>query len=480
MNKSNHVVNQGVKFQLLSNDQCQDIHSAVLEVLENVGMSVQSPKALEVLKKGGAFVENDMVKIPSYLVEKAIRTAPSRVVLSDRKGNRQMALEGYNAYYGPGPTNVFIIDPYTGERRQPTSQDTVNSMRVVDGLPNIDFAMDFGSITDAPVPTNDIHLLKIMLENTTKPIVHWAKSLDNQKVQTELVTAVAGSLEEFQRSPFVCWFTTASSPLIQTKEALERLMYCAENLLPNCHVSAPMSGGTAPVTSAGTVVISIAEALFGVVLSQLVREGAPCFIGCVDGPVDMKTMIMSYGNPEFQLMNAAFAEMGHFYQLPTWGTAGCTDSKVVDQQAAIEATASVMMQALTGGNLIHDVGFMEGGTVNGLGQIVMDDEIIGYTRKIMKGLEVTKETLAVDVIKLTGPKGHFFDKQHTFNHFKELWAPSLLDKNRYDGWKAEGSLTLGDRINKKVIDLIENHRPDPLAPEVQEQLARIVAAADSN
>jgi len=478
MNKSNYVVNAGVKFQVLTEDQCKDIHSAVLEVLENIGMSVKSPKALEIFKKSGAFVENDLVKIPSYLVEKAIRTAPSRIVLADRKGNRKLVLEGYNAYYGPGPTNVFIIDPYTGERRKPQSQDTVNAMRVVDGLPNIDFAMDFGSITDAPAETNDVHSLKIMLEGTTKPIVHWAKNLKNQMAMTEMVSAVAGSLEEFQKNPFVAWFTTASSPLIQTEDAMERLIYCAENLLPNCHVSAPMSGGTAPVTPAGTLVISLAETLFGVVLSQLVREGSPCFIGCVDGPVDMKTMIMSYGNPEFQLMNAAFAEMGHFYQLPTWGTAGCTDSKVVDEQAAIEATVSVFMQALTGANLIHDVGFAEGGTLNNLGQLVLGDEIIGYTRRIIQGIEINETSLAVNVIKEAGPSGHFLNKQHTFDHFRELWSPSLLDKNRYDGWKAEGSKTLGEKISMKVKHLIENHCPEPLSTEVQEKLAQIIVDSE--
>lgn len=474
MIRSNKSVNQGIQYRMLSEDQCLDIHNAVLEVLESVGMNVESEEAAEIFKKAGAFVDGSIVKIPSQMVEKALKSVPSRIVLADRNGNRKIEAGGYNAYFGPGPTNVFINDPYDGKRRKPKSEDTINAMRVIDALQNIDFAMDFGSITDVPSETNDMHILKIMMNNTTKPLFHWAKTLKNQMAQMEMVSAVAGGLAEFQKNPFVCWITTASSPLIQPKCELEKLMYNAENLLPNCHVSAPMSGGTAPVTPAATVVLSIAETLFGVILSQLVREGSPCFIGCVDGPVDMKTMVMSYGNPEFQLMNAAFAEMGHYYDIPTWGTAGCTDSKILDQQSAIESTISIMIQALSGANLIHDVGYMESGTLNGLEMLVMGDEIIGYTRKILGGLDVSSTKLAVDVIKDVGPHGHFFGHEHTVNHFRELWSSSLLDKNRYDGWEIEGKQSMGDRITAKVRNLIETHRTETLSDEINDILAKII------
>lgn len=479
MFKSNHSVNEGVQFRVLSPDQCADIHSAVIEVLENTGMVVKSKKALQLLKKGGAFVDDELVKIPGYLIEKAIRSAPSRIVLADRKGNRRIFLEGHNSYFGMGPTNVYINDPYTGKRRKPTQEDTANAIRVLDALPNIDFAMDYGTITDVPGETHDLHLLKIMLENTTKPIIHWAQNVKNQAVMVEMCAEIAGGLEELQKNPFVCFFTTASSPLLQTEQATERLMYLAENMIPNVHVSAPMSGGTAPVTPAGTVVIALAECLGGLLISQLVREGAPCFIGVVPGPVDMKTMIMSYGNPEFDLMHAAVTDMAHYYQLPLWSTAGCTDSKTVDQQSAIESTASILAAALSGANLIHDVGFIEGGITNDLGQMVMSDEIIGFARRFIQGIKVDGTTLATDVIKSVGPQGHFLSANHTYAHFRELWSPSLLDKNRYDQWVADGNLTMGDRILTKVKYLIENHQPEQLPPEMRVRLAEILAEADS-
>ena len=441
-------------------------------------MVVKSKPALDLLKKGGAFVDQELVKIPSHLIDRAINSAPSRIVLSDRNRNRRMFLEGNNSYFGAGPTNVYINNPYTGKRRKPTQEDTANAIRVLDALSNIDFAMDYGTIVDVPAETYDVHLLRIMLENTTKPVVHWAQTVENQALMVKMCVEIAGGLEELQKNPFVCFFTTASSPLMQTGHAIDRLMYLAENQIPNVHVSAQMSGGTAPVTPAGTLVIALAECLGGILISQLAREGSPCFIGVVPGPVDMRTMIMSYGNPEFDLMHAAAADMAHHYNLPLWSTAGCTDAKTVDQQAAIEATASIFAAALSGANLIHDVGYIEGGTTNDLRQMVMGDEIIGFARRFIRGVKVDDTTLAAEIIKSVGPQGHFLGEDHTFAHFRELWSPSLLDKKRYDSWVGEGSLTLGDRILAKVRYLIENHHPDQLSPELKERLAKIVAEAD--
>jgi len=478
--RSNKTVNEGIQFGLLSQDQRQDIHQAVLDILENVGMAVESDQAVHIFRQAGARVRGSLVKVPAWLVEKALLTAPSRVVLWDRGGNHKISVGGYNAHFGPGPTNVYILDPFTGERRLPASQDTRQAMWVVDSLPNIDFAMDFGAITDAPVESNDLHLLQIMLNQTRKPILHRAKSLKSQMAMTEMVAAASGGLDAFQERPSVCWFTTARSPLVQTAEAMERLIYCAEHHLPNCHLSAPIAGGTSPVTGAGTVSLAVAEAMFGIILSQLVRPGAPCFMGCEAGPIDMKTMIMSYGNPEFQLMNAAFVEMGHFYNIPTWGSSGCTDAKVVDQQAAIEAACSIMMQNFVGANLIHNNGFLEGGTLESLEQLVMCDEIIGYSRRLLKGLTVSDETLAADVIAQAGPDGSYYDKEHTFQHFRDLWRPTLLDKNKYGVWLNEGGTTMGQRLNLKVRYLIENHPRQPLLSDaINGELARIIAKAEA-
>lgn len=472
---SNYKCNETVQFKVLHNDQCEVLHYAVLELLSDTGVIIQDKKALDLLKKAGAFVDGKLAKIPASLVEKAIRTAPSTMALYDRNGNRKMRLEGDNFYFGPGPSTTYTIDPYSGERRYPKKQDTINAAKIMDALPNIDFVMDFGTIKDVPTEVADIHMLQAMLENTTKPIVHWGFNSNNLEKIVDLCVAISGDLEELQKYPFISLFSTSNTPLQHSEDAIEKLIFTAEKNLPAIYVSAPMAGGTSPVTLAGTVVIALAECLSGLVIHQLVREGAPFMMGGVPAPTDMNTMVMSYGNPEFNLMHAAFAEMAHYYKIPMWGTAGCSDAKVLDEQAAIEATASIMMSAMSGANLIHDVGYLEGGSTSSVGYLVLCDEIIGFTKRMIRGIDINEISLALDVMKKVGPAGHFVTEEHTYNNFrKELWKPELLDKNLHQVWLNKGALTCGEKAIKKAQQIIENYVPEPLPENMKKKMDSII------
>jgi trimethylamine---corrinoid protein Co-methyltransferase len=462
-------------FNVLTSDQCQALHAAVLEVLGEVGVIVESRAALEVLMKSGASVSGNLVKISASLVESAIKTVPSRLVLYDRNGSEQLYLEDRNCYFGSGLTTTYTTDPYTGERRHPCKQDTRNAARVMDGLKNIDFVMDFGLIHDVPNEYADVHMLQAMLENTTKHIIHWGNSVENYKTMLDMCIEIAGSLEDFQRHPFVSFLSAAFSPLQHEGVQIDRVMFLAEKNLPVLYVSAPMAGGTSPVTLVGTLVIAIAECLSGLVIGQLKKEGTPFIMSGLVSTCDMNSMIMNYGSPEFSLLHAAFAEMCRFYKIPMWGTAGCSDSKITDQQAAVEATGSIMLSAMSGGNLVHDLGFIEYGSRTDLGQLVMCDEIVGYVRRIIKGIEFNGLDEAVDVIKKVGPGGHFLNEQHTFDHFKnELWFPEIMDRKRFEVWLKGGSLSLGDRAMSKARDLIENHKPEPLSEATANKINQIV------
>lgn len=467
-----------VQFKVLNLNKCERLHSAILETMENVGVIIHEKKALEMLKKAGAVIDGNLAKIPSFLVEKSLKAAPSSVVLYDRTGKPAMHLGGNNFYFGPGPSTTYTIDPYTGVRRSPKKEDTKNVAKVVDALENIDFVMDFGTICDVPTEFADIHMLQALLENTTKPIVHWGFNAANCQTLIDMCIAVAGSEEELQKAPFICLFSVSNTPLQHSEEAIQKLMFMAEHNLPAVYVSAPMAGGTSPVSMAGTLVVSIAECLTGLVISQLVREGAPFIMGGVPAPIDMHTMVMSYGSPEFSLMHAAFAEMAHYYTLPMWGTAGCTDSKVLDQQAAMEAMASIMTSAMSGANLIHDVGYMEGGSTSHLGQLVMSNEIIGFVKRIVRGINLDDSALALDIIKEVGPAGEYVTHEHTYRNFrKELWIPELTDRKQYDNWVLNGRLTLAERAMAKTKEIIENHHPEPLDAQIKSKIAEIVNRA---
>jgi trimethylamine--corrinoid protein Co-methyltransferase len=247
------------------------------------------------------------------------------------------------------------------------------------------------------------------------------------------------------------------------------VLYAAEKNIPAIITPCPSAGGTAPATMAGVLVQALAECLSGIVMAQLKNEGAPVIMGGVVTIMDMLTTTYSYGAPELSLLSAGFTEIS---------TAGCSDAKSLDQQAAIEGAISIAVAALSGASLIHDVGYLESGLVGSYDMLVMSNEIIGMVKRIMGGITVDEDTLAVDVIANVGPGGHFLGEKHTLKHFREFWRPELLNRAKVDDWKAAGAKTLGDRVHEKVISLIEIYEPEPIPDDVESRLKDIIAQAD--
>ncbi|MCS7261070.1 MAG: trimethylamine methyltransferase family protein, partial [Anaerolineae bacterium] len=233
-----------------------------------------------------------------------------------------------------------------------------------------------------------------------------------------------------------------------------------------------------PVTIAGGLVQGNAEMLAGFVLAQLIREGTPLVYGGGVLPLDMRTTLMTYGAPEFMLAVCALKDMARYYRLPMFHFAGCSDAKTFDQQASLEGALWVMLAALNGGNLVHDMGYIDNGLTTSYQQLVTMDEVVGMVARFMGGIPVTEETMALDVIDRVGPGGHFLADDHTLNHFRENWMPKLLDRSNYTTWVAGGRLTLGDRALQRARHLLQTHTPEPLPEDVAEKLAAIVARAE--
>jgi trimethylamine--corrinoid protein Co-methyltransferase len=195
--------------------------------------------------------------------------------------------------------------------------------------------------------------------------------------------------------------------------------------------------------------------------------------------MDMKTTIFSYGAPEFQLGNSLMAEMAHYFNLPNFGTAGTSDSQVFDGQAVLEATTSCIMAALSGANLVHDVGLLGNATVVMPDMIVATDEIINMTRRMLPEMRVSEETLAVDVIRDVGPGGEFVTHPHTLHHFRDVWYPDLIYRGGAREWKNSVQLTFEQRVNTQTRELIESHQPEKLPDEVVEQIEDIIERAEA-
>ncbi len=466
------------QFRRLSDEQCQKIHWASLEVLERTGVRLYDQEAIDLLKKAGVCAsDGNRMRIPSGLVEKAFTTVPKRVTLCDRHGNRVMPVEGHRSFFGPGSDCLHIIDHRTGERRQPVLQDVVDGMIVADALPHVDFVMSMVLPMDVPPAVADRYQMEAMLNHTTKPIVFVTTEFSGCVDAVEMAEAVAGGPDALRLNPFVACYINVTTGLRHNQEALQKLLYLADKGLPALYIPVGLGGATAPITLAGCQVIWNVGALVGLVLSQLKREGAPYIMaGWGASALDMRTMVQPYAGPD----RRGIAEtLAHFYGLPMFALGGCSDSKCVDQQAGIEAALTLITTALSGGNIVHDLGYLESGLCYSLAQLAICDEILGWLEHFIRGVEVNDETLALDLIDEIGPDGQYLDSDHTLAHFRERWYPTIIERDNYDNWLAKGGKTLGQRAAERVEAILSEHRPEPLPKDVAQAVHAIVERAEA-
>ena len=478
--RARYLTNESINFRMFTEEQRARIYYAGLEILERTGAKMFSQEALDILKKGGAWVDGEHVRIPIGLSEWAVRTAPSQILLWDREGEIRLVLEGCNTYFGPGPTNTYHIDPFTEERRRPVLKDTENVAKVCDALPNIDFVQDLGTPTGVTTNLADVYAFSAMVKNTRKPIVHWGFDIDQYRDMLDIAAAVRGSMEDVQKRPFLTLYSEPSPPLMHSDEAIGKAIFAAKNKIPIVYTPCNMAGATDPATLAGCLAMGVAESVVGIVVTQLIREGTPIIMGGVYGIMDMNTTVYSYGSPEFMQMQAGIAEVAHYMNVPVFGTAGCTDSHTLDAQAAAEAAMSILIACEAGANLVHDSGYIAFGGAGSTFQLVMADEIIGMVRRIIKGMEVNEETLALFDIDRVGPSGEFLTSMHTHKHFKsETWFPTLMNRMRYSEWKeVAGATTMGDRIKDKTRKLIKEHEVPSLPDKVLKEIDAILKKAE--
>ncbi len=472
----NSVAFVSPQFAGLSESQLQALHLAALEVLRRTGVRFYHQEALDMLKQAGAFVsEGNLVKFPAAMVDEAIASAPSRIIMCDRDGEAAVFLEGTKVWFGTGSDCLNFLDPETGEHRPFTRADIVDGYRLCDALPNIHFVMSIGIPSDVdPDLAYDVQMA-LMLEHTSKPIVFVTNDKASCQRAIDMAAAVAGGHKALVEQQHILLYTEPSSPLQQSESAMDKLLLMSENRLPIVHSPAPLMGGTGPITMASGLALALAEIQSSLVVHQLRNPGAPFVVGCGLHHLDMRSAQICYGSPEFQLTKAAIAQLGRWYGLPTWGYAGCTDAKTLDEQAAVEAMLSVMMAKLSGANLIHDVGYLESGLTGSYEMIVLTDELVALTDNLIKGIEITEDTLMLDEIHRVGPGGHFMDTEQTLRRFRDFWYPGLLDRGRRETWLAQGATTLGQRLNARVKEIVREYQPKPLAAGVKHRLQEIVA-----
>ena len=466
--------------EYFTEDQMRDFHTAALEILEDTGTIVHHDQAVKLLQAAGAYVKDgNRVYLPGGLVEKAIQSAPSRITIYDRNGNPAMYLEGRKVYYGTGSDCPNLLDSFTGERREFLSADVEDAVKLVDALPFIDFVMSMGLAPDIPIEVQYQKKYATMIRNSTKPQVITAANKATLNDIIDIASAVVGGREELSRKPLFVLYDEPTSPLVHTREALEKLLFMAENSLPINYSPGTMAGGTSPMTMAGSIAQANAEILAGLVIHQLQKPGAPFVFGAGMSPMDMQSMQPTYSSPEAMVEQAGLCQIGRcLYDLPTWGFGGCSASKLADTQAVNEATTYILMAGLMGTNLVHDVGYLEFGLTYSFDLLVMCDEFIGQVRRMMEGIQVDREHLAVETIKRVGPGGHFLQDDHTLNHFRDNWQPDITDRRTHETWAADGATTMEQRAKAKIKHILDTHEPQSLTPEVDKAIDDILKRAE--
>jgi trimethylamine--corrinoid protein Co-methyltransferase len=462
------------RLEILSRDQIERLHLSTLEVLRRTGVVVKEAQALDVFQKGGCFVESNRVRIPANIVEWALDHTPPRISLCDRNGNPAMLLEENNIYFGTGSDTPNVVDPFTGERRLAILDDVANVARAIDFLDEMSFVMNSGIASDVDPDISDIYHFEAMVTHTTKPIVFTAWNLENLETIIQMAEVVAGGAEKLKNSPFIALYTEPISPLLLGEESTQKLMFMAEKSLPVIFTPAVLTGGTGPVTIAGGLVQGNAEILAGYVLANLINEGSPFIYGGGVLPIDMSTSLMSYASPEFMLATSALTDMARYYRLPMFSFAGCSDSCTYDQQASLEGALWTLLSSLSGGNLVHDVGYINNGLTMSFEQLVASNEVIGLVRRITRGFEINDETLALDLIYEIGPGGEYLTSNHTLRNFRRNWFPDLLSRITYERWENEGKNDLGQRAGDKARYILENHKPLPLDDSIRKKLKDLI------
>jgi len=483
--KTNYQVNVTPRLQVLTEDEIEAIYFSALRVLYETGVRVYEKEGIEVVYSGGAIIEDttddsSLVKVPPWMVDKARATLPRKVVVVGPDRKHRMELYKNQIYFGAGSDTPFTIDPYTGERRRATYQDVKNFARLAQALPNLDFHMSLGIVQDTAVGTYDRWQYLAMLEGTNKPINITAVDLDGLNDQLEMAYIRLGGKEEWKKGPCFSLYIEPVSPLSHSEEVVQKLLFASDHDIPFVYTPCPLAGATSPTTLAGTAVQALTESLFGIVLSQLRKPGAHLIIGGLMSNMDMLTTVYCYGSPEMALLSAAYTDITKWLGVPMYETAGCSDAKLFDEQAAMEATFNIATAALVGGNMIHDVGYLEQGLTSSMAQMVASDEIIDMVKRILRGIPVTDETKALDVIDQVGPGGHYLDHDHTYRRFRtEIWRPKMIDRQNWENWTAAGSKRYGERVRERVIEILKTETEPLLDETMYKELHRICELADA-
>jgi trimethylamine--corrinoid protein Co-methyltransferase len=467
--------------RILSDDEVRLMHQRALDILEKVGIRYESRKVLRVLEEAGQKVDYDsgIAWLKPDLVERCIKSTPRVITLAGRNPKHDMLLDGTQLRITTNGQGTFTQDLRTGERRPGTVKDLRESTKIGHYLDIVDYIWPMVVPSDVPGGSRVLHEMYHSFAMTSKHIQHEIQLPENVPFALEMLTVLAGDRESLRRRPLYSCVACTVSPLQHEPKMAELCMELAQAGIPIIVWPMPLTGATAPVTVAGTCLMSVIEFLSGLVLFQVAAPGCPIIFPLGPEILDMKSGMAVCAGPEIPLFNLILGQMAKFYDVPAIGVGLNSDAKIPGIQAAYESMQTGLAAALSGADLLVGIGVLDDNNTLSLPELIVESEIARMVKHISIGTVVSDQTLMTHLIAKAGHGSHFLGFRETLDGLKrgEVFFPRYGFRNAYDKWFEEGRDEM-EVARVEVARLLAMPDPDPLPPEVDRELRRILAAAD--
>jgi len=468
------------KFELLEPATVTRIVDEAMDILKEVGVFVENQQALELLGGAGAQVDRSQNRayIPGDLVEKCLKTAPSNIQIYDRNGLLALDLKDDLVHFDPGSSALRIFDPDLGKPREAVTADLVSLARLVEELPNFKAQSTALLSSDVPEKMADRYRLYIALLHSTKPVVTGTFAKEGFSIMRDMLASVRGGESQLREKPLAIFDCCPSPPLKWSDLTCQSLIDCARSGIPAELVSMPLTGATSPVTLAGAVVQHCAEDLSGIVIHQLAQAGAPIIYGGSPSCFDMRKGTSPMGALETMMIDAAYSQIGKHLNLPTHAYMALSDAKSLDAQAGLESGTGAILAALAGINVVSGPGMLDFESCQSLEKLVLDNEICGMAYRLVDGIALREEPLALHILKKIGRMDHFITDPHTLKWFKEeaYFPGPTIDRGTLGEWEQSGRLTSAQRAHQQVEKILAEAEPKPPRDDVAQELEKILLA----
>jgi trimethylamine--corrinoid protein Co-methyltransferase len=464
---------------LISRDELESIHRAALEVLREIGIDFLHDEARAMLAQAGADVDpaSRRVRFDPALVEAHIGLAPKEFTLHARNSARNLTIGGRHVAFGSVASAPNSFDR-AGGRRPGNKRDFQNFIRLGQSFDSIHFWAGY------PVEPIDIHAsvrhleaLFDMLTLSDKPIHAYSLGRERNLDAIEMVKIARGLDDEtLEREPSLFTVINSSSPLRLDTPMLEGVIQMARRNQVVVLTPFTLAGAMAPVTLAGALVEQHAEALAGLVMTQVVRPGAPFVYGGFTSNVDMKSGAPAFGTPEYMKTAIVGGQLARRLGLP-YRSSNANAANSLDAQAAYESVFSLWGAIMGGVNfLMHGAGWMEGGLQASFEKMALDADLLAMVAEFLKPLKVDEAELALEAMREVGPGGHFFGAEHTQSRYRTAFFPPMIsDWRNYESWREAGSPTALDAAERIVAERLRYFVVPPLEAERLEALTAFVA-----